>query len=189
MEQSELLRHLVGKLEELGFRYLVTGSVVTIFFGEPRFTNDIDVVLDLPADCITEFCSAFSTAEFYLSEDAVRQAVKQHGQFNLIHPESGLKVDFMIPEDSAFNRSRFARATRVRFAEDCDATFASVEDVIIKKMEYYRQGRSEKHLRDIAAVLKISGQQIDRSYISDWASELGLSSIWQAVLDRQASSS
>ncbi len=143
MEQSELLRYVVTVLERQGLSYLVTGSVATIFFGEPRFTNDIDIVLVLPRDQISGLCQAFPLPEFYLSEDAVREAVEHCGQFNIIHPASGLKVDMMIPSDTPFNRSRFTRAVRVKPDPAYDASFASVEDVIIKKMEYYREGGSE----------------------------------------------
>ena len=184
MEQSELLRYVVGVLERLGLRYLVTGSVVTIFFGEPRVTNDIDIVVDLPQERIKAFRDEFPEDEFYLSESAIRDAVMASGQFNIIHPGSGLKVDVMIPQDTPFNRSRFARSIRVKPDRDFDAAFASIEDVIIKKMESYRQGGSEKHLRDITGVLRISGQSVDREYVRDWAAKLGLLDIWMAVLNR-----
>lgn len=184
MEQSELLRHVVGVLEKLGLRYLVTGSVVTIFFGEPRVTNDIDIVVDLPEERIKAFFEEFPEDEFYLSEVAIREAVKASGQFNIIHPASGLKVDVMIPQDTPFDRSRFARSIRVKPAEDFDASFSSIEDVIIKKMEYYREGGAEKHLRDITGVLKVSGQCVDREYVHDWAARLGLLDIWRAVQGR-----
>ncbi len=72
MEQSELLRFVVEALERIGLRYFVTGSMATIFFGEPRFTNDIDIVVDLPADKIAPLCAAFPSPDFYLSEETVR---------------------------------------------------------------------------------------------------------------------
>ncbi len=181
MDQSELLRYCTIVLEQLGLRYFVTGSVATIFYGEPRFTNDIDIVVDLPASRISDFCRAFPSEEFYVSEEAVRKAVSRKGQFNVIHPASGLKVDMMIPSEDAFNRSRFARIRRLRSAADRDTAFASPEDVILKKLEYYREGGSEKHLRDIAGVLKISGAQIDLTYIDEWASRLELSEVWAKV--------
>lgn len=184
MEHAELLRYLVAAIERLGLGYMVTGSVATIFFGEPRFTNDIDIVVVLGLEQIPEFCRAFPAPDFYLSEDAVREAVQQHAQFNIIHPSSGLKIDVIIPQDTSFNRSRFARAKRIKPAEDYEASFASVEDVIIKKMEYFRQAGSEKHLRDISGVLKISGSEVNRDYIADWAVKMGLESIWKAILDR-----
>jgi len=163
---------------------LSSGSVATIFFGEPRFTNDIDIVVALPTDRIDAFCRAFPASEFYLSEEAARQAVEQRSQFNIIHPTSGLKVDVIIPQDTPFDQSRFARATRVRPAEGYEASFASVEDVIIKKMEYYEEGGPEKHLRDITGALRISDGRVDRAYIAEWASRLGLDSTWRVVLSR-----
>jgi hypothetical protein len=182
MDPSELLRLVTGILERLGFRYLVTGSTATIFFGEPRFTNDIDIVLDLPSARIADLCLAFPAEDFYLSEESVRRAVARGGQFNLLHPKSGLKIDFIVATDTPFNRSRFARSRRLTPGPDFQATFASPEDVILKKMEYFREGHSDKHLRDIAGVFKISGDQIDRGYLEDWIARLGLGEVWQEVL-------
>jgi hypothetical protein len=87
----------------------------------------------------------------------------------------------IIPEPSPFNESRFGRVRRLHAAEDFDACFASPEDAIIKKMEYYREGGSEKHLRDIAGVLKTSRDQIDLAYIDRWARQLGLVEIWDVI--------
>jgi hypothetical protein len=185
MDSSELLRYATRLLERLGLRYFVTGSSATIFYGEPRFTNDIDIVLDLPPARVAELCAAFPTEEFYVSEEAARKAVARRGQFNVIHPASGLKLDLMIPSENPFNRSRFARVRRLHPAPDYDAQFASVEDVILKKMEYYRDGGSDKHLRDITGVLKISGRDLDRGYIENWARTLGLEEIWQDVVRRE----
>lgn len=184
MEQSELLRRVTGILERLGIRYFVTGSMATIFFGEPRFTNDIDVVVDLPAGRIAELCAAFPSPDFYLSEETVRRAVARRGQFNIIHPSSGLKVDVMVPADTPFNRGRFLRARRVRPLPDLDAVFSSAEDVILKKMEAYLEGGSEKHLRDITGMLKISGQHLDRPYIAEWADRMGTIEVWEEILKR-----
>jgi len=184
MEQSDLLRFVVNLAERMELRYLITGSMATFYFGEPRFTNDIDVVIDLPPDRVAEFCRAFPAPDFYVSESAARCAVAAAGQFNILHPSSGMKLDIMIPRDDPFNRSRFTRVRRLHPWTDGDACFASPEDVIIKKMEYYREGGSDKHLRDIAGVLKISGEQIDRAYIAEWASRLDLLQIWQAVVKR-----
>lgn len=184
LDQDELLRVVVSVLEELHLPYFITGSMATIFFGEPRFTNDVDVVVDLPGDRVAELCSAFSPEEFYLSQEAALQAVARHGQFNVIHPTSGQKVDFMVAERTPFNRSRFARIKRVKPAPDYEASFASPEDVILKKMEYFRDGASEKHLRDIAGVLVVSGDELDHAYLEDWACRLGLEEIWRAILAR-----
>lgn len=188
MEPSELLERLVRALEELGLRYLVTGSTATIFYGEPRFTADIDVVVDLPPERVADLVAAFGGEEFYLDPESVRIALARHGQFNIIHPASGLKVDVVIPEGGAFDRSRFLRGRRVRPDPSYEATFASPEDVILKKLAYYRDGGSEKHLRDIAGVLNISGEELDRDYLDEWAERLDVADVWQAVLEKSGRS-
>ena len=91
MEPSELLRFVVSVLERLGLRYFVTGSTATIFYGEPRFTNDIDIVVELPAERVDEFCRQFPEDDFCVSTAAADAAVERHSMFNIIHPRSGLK--------------------------------------------------------------------------------------------------
>ncbi len=184
MQQDDLLRFAAGALEALGLRYFVTGSVATILYGEPRFTNDIDLVVALDAPRVDPLCMAFPAKEFYVSADSGHAAVARHGQFNVIHPASGLKLDIMVPEETPFNRSRFARARRVQIAPGCEVYFASPEDVILKKMDFYRAGGSEKHLRDIAGVLKISGSAVDRQYVAEWAERLGVAEIWHDLTQR-----
>jgi hypothetical protein len=189
MEQFDLLRFVTHVITEMGFRYFVTGSTATIFYGEPRFTNDIDIVVDLPETRIVEFCSRFPADEFYVSQTAALAAVRNKTQFNLIHPTSGLKVDLIVPQSSPFNESRFSRARRLQPAEDFSALFASPEDAIIKKMDYYREGGSEKHIRDITGVLKASQTSIDLSYIEQWSSQLGLGDLWATIKKRTDSNS
>jgi hypothetical protein len=184
MEPSELLRFLVLALERLQVRYFVTGSTATIFYGEPRFTNDIDIVVALPESLIDAFCSEFPEGDFYVDAEAVRDAIRQRSQFNILHPRSGLKIDVIVPAATEFNRSRFDRVRRVHAGGDWDALFASPEDAILKKMEYFREGGSDKHLRDIAGVLKTSGAEIDNDYVERWAAILDLSEIWHDILKK-----
>lgn len=184
MEQYEPLRRLVRCFESLGIQYIVTGSMASMAYGEPRFTNDIDVVVDIKEEHIAGLKRCFPENEFYLSEDAVRMAISENQQFNIIHPASGLKIDVIVRKKNAFDDSRFQRYKRFNFTEDTAANFASPEDVIIKKMEFYKEGGSEKHLRDITGILKVSGGMIDYSYIEKWAEKLVLTEVWEAVLKR-----
>ncbi|MFW6195509.1 MAG: nucleotidyl transferase AbiEii/AbiGii toxin family protein [Chloroflexota bacterium] len=184
METSDLLRRIAGVFERLGLPYLVTGSTATIFYGEPRFTADIDVVVQLPPDRIQELVKALEGGDLYFDEESIRRAVTRKSQFNIIHPASGLKVDVIVPELGPFDRSRFARGRRVRPDAAFEVTFASPEDVILKKLAYYREGGSEKHLRDVTGVLKISGEELDREYLERWVRELDLAEVWSIVLDR-----
>jgi hypothetical protein len=184
MEPSELLRRFIEIVDRLGIPYLITGSMATIAYGEPRFTNDIDVVVPLRLDQVDRFCESFPAPEFYCYRESVMQAVRDRFQFNIIHSESGLKIDVIIPDDSDFNRSRLARGVRLPGGPDFEICFASLEDVILKKLEYYRLGGSDKHIRDIAGVLKVQQDRVDYDYIKTWAKKLGLGDTWREVLER-----
>ncbi len=183
MDQNDLLRYLVDVLERLGLRYAVTGSHASMIFGEPRFTHDIDVIVELTPATLRDFCQAFPEADFYVSDEGARTASIQGGMFNIIHPESGLKIDVIVPGDEA-GRQEIRRAVRALAFGGREVQFVSPEDLILNKMAYYREGGSEKHLRDITGVLKVSGDRVDRAYIADWAEKLGLTEIWQAILKR-----
>jgi hypothetical protein len=184
MEQHELLAYLVRCLVKCNVPYFITGAVACIAYGEPRFTNDIDIVADVKDEHIAQLKECFPEQEYYLDPDVAREAIERRHQFNIIHPASGLKIDVMISKRDAFDKSRFSRIIRMHPLEDTEANFASPEDVIIKKMEYYKEGSSEKHIRDILGMLKISGDMIDPKYISLWAKILNLEDIWEAIQER-----
>ncbi len=181
MGPYELLEKIVQILENLGISYLVTGSIAAMAYGEPRLTNDIDIVAGVKDHHIASLLTAFPAGQFHVSEDAIRQAIRYQKKFNIIHPASGLKIDVIIRDSTPFNDSRFNRIRRIKAGESFEANFASPEDIIIMKMRYYKEGGSEKHLRDIAGIMKISSPDIDTGYITDWAERLALSEIWTLI--------
>jgi len=186
MEPEDLLRYASDVCDRLQLTYLVTGSTATIAYGEPRFTNDIDIVIDLPVRLADAFCDAFPMDDFYLNRETVKTAIQNGTQFNLIHPASGLKIDFIVLTPSDFNRSRVSRRRDLPVLEDRTVSFASPEDVILMKMLYYREGESEKHLRDIGGVLRVQGAAIDREYITQWAEHLGVGNVWVTIIERES---
>jgi hypothetical protein len=180
---TQLLGFLVGVLETQHLPYAIVGSQASMTYGEARFTNDIDVVVGLTPATLRQFCDAFPDPDFYVSEDGARTAALRGGQFNIIHPESGLQIDVIVPKDQ-FERGQLDRAIRRPTAADRDALYGAPEDIILKKMEAYQEGGSEKHLRDVASMLKVMRERIDRSYIEQEASTRGYSDVWQAILRR-----
>jgi hypothetical protein len=184
VQQDELLRYVIDVLEQQGIVYLLAGSLASGVYGEPRLTHDIDVVVDLQPNQVARLCAAFPSPEYYVSQQAAEEAVARAGQFNVIHPASGNKVDFMIVRRDAWGRSQVSRRRREQILPGRYGYTAAPEDVILAKMWYYQEGGSEKHLRDIVSMLRISSDQIDTTYIDDWASQLGLTEEWQAVLAR-----
>lgn len=184
MNERDLARKLAVTFESLNIPYFITGSMASIAQGEPRFTNDIDVVVDLILDHVPALLAAFPSPDFYLSEQAARDAIARHFQFNIIHMESGLKIDVIVPPNNDFNRSRSKRIVRLNLDSDHKAWFASPEDVILKKLQYFQEGGSEKHLRDIAGLFLVQGNKIDMSYLSEWAAKLGVLVELQLVRER-----
>lgn len=184
MEQRELIRLIVQVLESLHIPYMITGSQASAYYGEPRFTRDIDIVAELKEEQVDEFVKFFPADQFNCDKDMIKTEIKRRGQFNIIHSISGLKIDIILTKETPFSKTEFSRRKRESLFSDTEAHFATPEDVIIKKMDFYRAGGSEKHLRDITGILKISGDIIDIDYITQWADRLGICDIWDAVLKR-----
>ena len=184
MDQAELLRQTIEVLESQGIRYLIVGSLASMVYGEPRFTRDIDIVIDVTAEQIPGLCAAFPDEEYYVNRDTAQQAAKEGGQFNVIHPASGNKIDFIIARCDAWGRQQVERRRRVLIFPGVVGYAGSPEDVILGKMWYYQLGQSQKHLRDVASMLQVSGDQVDRAYVAQWAERLGLSEVWQSILSR-----
>jgi len=185
---GDLLRLTVESLRRLQIPYAIVGSFASGAWGEPRMTRDIDVVLQLDPQKIEGLCDVFSDEQFYLSRAAVEEAASQHRPFNVIHLDSGNKIDFMVIGDDVNNGGwsslQLSRRIEIELAEGVTGYVAAPEDVILGKLVYYQEGGSEKHLRDISGILSISGEAVDRDYVVKHAVELGVHDIWQAILEK-----
>jgi len=181
----DLLLPFLEPLEALGLPYMLTGSVAGILYGDPRLTHDVDIVVALrPADA-PRIVQAFPGNAFYCppEEVIIIEAKRGHrGHFNLIHHETGFKADIYVAQDE-LHRWALTATRRIRVGQ-IEANVAPPEYVILRKLEYYRDGRSDKHLTDIRSILDVSGDLIDRRTIAERAEALGLSDTWEFALKR-----
>lgn len=177
---TELLLHLVDSLEALEIPYALAGSIAATAYGEPRATLDIDVVVDLRVDDLPALCQRFPPNHYHLDEVAAKAAIEERRQFNIIHPASGLKIDLFVAGDE-IERHQLSDRRRRPAIGDREASFSPPEDLILKKLQYYSAGGSDKHLRDIAAMLDVSGSEIDLVSVGRQAESLGLADLWQLV--------
>ncbi|MEA2709883.1 MAG: hypothetical protein QOF78_2484 [Phycisphaerales bacterium] len=184
MEQLDLLSFAIATLESLNIPYMVVGSYASGAYGDPRFTRDIDIVVQLAANDVEKLIERLPPSEFYISREAALVAVASGGQFNVIHPESAGKIDFMIARSDAWGQEQLRRRQRIELLTGLHAFTARPEDVIIAKLMFYQEGGSEKHMRDITSMFGVSGNEIDRAYIERWVQQLGLTSEWDSVLAR-----
>ena len=172
--------HFIRPLNQGEFRYMVTGSVAAILYGEVRMTNDVDLVLFLPKTQIKKVTELFPLEEFYCPPEEVLQieaARATDGHFNLIHHESGFKCDVYLAGDDPLQIWGLSKVTSIDY-EDVAISLAPPEYVIVRKLEYFRAGGSEKHIRDIRAMLRVSGENIDLDLLREKISDLGLQDFW-----------
>lgn len=184
MTQSQLLQFAVETLERLGIDYALVGSLACTTLGEARFTNDIDIVVQLDVFDAARLCDEFSAPEFNFLKEKVLEEVEKGRMFNILHPESSNKIDFMLAGETQWASRQLGRALRREVLGVGDCRVAAPEDIILGKLLYYQEGGSEKHVRDITGILKISRAIIDREYLDRSAEELGVGSEWRSVLDK-----
>ena len=183
MSETDLVLLYTRRLEGAGFTYMITGSVAGVFYGEPRVTHDVDLVLALAPSDTARMAALFPLEEFYCppEEIIVREVLRaQRGHFNLIHHESGFKADVYLANRDPFHRWALSERRLV----DVDGEpvhVAPPEYVIVRKLEFYREGGSEKHLRDIEAMRRVSRELIREDVLRRWIVATGVERTWQSV--------
>ena len=184
MTAPEVLIRVIEVLDRLGIHYYVTGSLASSFYGEPRATMDGDIVADLTVANVRTVCAEFTVPDYYVSEDAALEAVAHQSQFNIIHVTSGFKIDLMVSAVGGYNAVRMKRRRAAKLLGSLNAFISAPEDVILKKLEFYREGGSDKHLRDIVSMIKVSGEMMDLAYLEEWAARLDVADLWEVVRER-----
>jgi hypothetical protein len=171
-------------LERLGLRYLVGGSVASSLYGEPRATNDIDFLVELPEDCVEALARELGN-DFAVDVEALRGAARSRRSWNIFYLPLVTKVDLFIKQDDAFDESALSRRLFVPLSPNGPGLYvAAPEDVILRKLTWYRAGgeASDSQLRDVRGVFSVSGARIDRQYLKTWATSLGVEDLLQRVL-------
>ena len=180
MVEPSLLECFVRPLNTSHIRYFVTGGVATIIYGEPRFTRDIDLVLAIgPADAAA-FLDLWSPNEYYAPpEDAfvAESARAAAGHFNIVHTDTGLVADCYVAGDDPLHGWAFDHIHWID-VQDLRVPVAAVEYVIVRKLSYFAQSGSTRHLEDVARMRRIQGQAIDSQSLECWIDRLGVRDAW-----------
>ncbi len=184
----DFARSVIETLESLAFTYSIGGSFASMYYGEMRTTQDIDIAVVLPLEEASRFVEAFQSLGYYADLEAVVDALVYQQPFNIIDAESGFKADIFLidtEEPTDLERSAMARRRREMYDPDTGAEtyLYAPEDVIIYKLKYYLSGRMDKHLRDIAAMLVVQGDALDFDYLEQWAARIGAAELWHTLLD------
>ena len=176
MQNLDLFLLFCRKLQLLGIDYMVTGSVATILYGEPRLTHDIDIVIFVKHFDPEKFAQAFPFDDFYCPPPEVLHVEsrrQQRGHFNLIHHETGFKADIYIAPHDSFYQWAFENINSIPIGEE-SIRVAPPEYVLINKLTYFREGGSHKHLDDIRGMIERSENNLDWQIIEAEAARRGL---------------
>ena len=177
-EELEVLKTVGRRLDGLGIPYMVTGSMAVNYYTVPRMTRDIDIVVELAAGDAERLCTAFE-GDFFVDRNAVQRAIETRALFNLIHGPSVIKVDFIVRKESEYRREEFARRRRIR-VEGQELSLVAPEDLVISKLEWARETRSEVQLGDVRNVLA-GVSDLDQAYLARWTGRLGLEALYREV--------
>src|SRR3990167_260847 len=167
MENYPELKNLIGiakVLDELKIPYYVTGGFAVSIYGRPRFTADIDIVIKMASGVKKDFAKKIGKIfpKGYVDEDQIDDALNQVSEFNVIDPESGLKIDFFITKENDFEKGVFKRALIQNI--DYEIKFISPEDLIISKLLWFKMGQSTRQLEDISSVLTIQKKKEKKKF-------------------------
>jgi hypothetical protein len=173
-------------LESMDVPYLIGGSLASSMYGIVRATMDADIVADLDSEHGYALAKVLASA-FYLDVDAIQDAIQRRSSFNLIHLATMFRVDVFVPAHTAFSRTQFSRRVPRVLSTDPErsAYFASPEDIVLAKLDWYRLGGqvSDRQWRDVVGVLAVQADWLDMEYMRCWATNLGLAEMLEKVLD------
>ncbi len=182
------LKLILEALDAAGVEYLIGGAIAEWAWGEPRATQDVDIVINLPIKAVGRFSKELEKRDMLVPADIILDTILEDRAdipINAIHMHSGLKADlYPVRSGDELRLRAFQRRQRVDYGPPIGRIYIhSPEDLILYKLIYFGVSQQPKHSRDIAAILRAKKDQIDYGYIEEWTTRLGLNSLWKELLD------
>lgn len=179
MAAQDEISLFVERLDAVGAEYMITGATAAILYGQPRVTNDLDVVLDLHDDQVSGLIRAFPSGEFCLPPESVirvEQSRALRGHFNIIHHDTGYRADVYLAGTDPLHAWALPLRSRIEWTDSLSLYVAPPEYVVLRKLEFFREGGATEHTADIATILKTT--DIDLAAVEHWSHRLGLDDLW-----------
>jgi hypothetical protein len=171
-----------ARLDALGVAWVTGGSIASSVHGEPRSTQNVDMVVALLARHVTPFVKAMRR-DYYVEEEAMRLALTAGGSFNAVHFTSAIRVDFFVAGDDPFEAERLRSRQRIEMP-NAVLYVDTAEHTLLRKLEWYRRGGevSERQWRDVQVIARIQGDRLDREHLRLWADRLGIAGLLERVM-------
>ena len=188
LEITGFLKLILGALEVSGVEYMIGGAIAEWAWGEPRATQDLDIVINLPIKAIGRFSKELEKRKMLVPADIILDTLVENRAdipLNAIHMYSGFKADLYLMRDGdKLRQSAFQRRVKVDYGPPIGKVYVhSPEDLILYKLMYLGLSGQPKHARDIAAILRAKKNQLDLKYIKEWVDQLGHGSLWNEMVD------
>jgi hypothetical protein len=180
MTAEEFLKQIAGYLDKAAIPFMVAGSQSSNIHGQPRATNDVDLVIDPSRETLDRFLELLGD-RYYASPEAAREALSRRSMFNIIDFSEGWKADLIIRKDRPFSIEEFRRR-QVGMFQGTPLPVTSPEDVILTKLEWNRITPSEQQLRDALNVAAVQGSRLDHAYLRQWAGVLQVAEQLEVIL-------
>jgi len=177
MSVPEVFRRITTALDRAGIGYMLSGSFASAYYGSPRSTQDIDLVIEATPVQLQAFLGALPSKEYYADLDAALDAHQRQSLFNVIDLATGWKIDLITRKSRAFSQEEFRRRQRINL-HDVSLFVASSEDAIISKLEWANLAQSRRQIEDVAAILRVRWDSLDHAYLEKWIAELRLKEQW-----------
>lgn len=172
MTLEDALKLFLSKLDECSIPYMITGSFASNIHGLPRATQDTDIVVEVEQKTLEKFLESLGPA-FYRSKEAAMDALAREQMFNVVHLETGFKVDLIIRKSRSFSKMEFSRRQPAFYLGE-NRWFATAEDTILAKLEWSKASGSERQFNDALNIVKLQKDNLDRPYLEKWAKELDI---------------
>jgi len=179
-----VLEKLTDVFDRLNIAYVIGGSMASSAYGTARFTQDADITVE-PFGPICDKLSEALKDDFYISKQAMYQALQNRSSFNIIHLATAFKIDIFVQPENEFHRQMFSRSRKLRLGNIAkEVSFVSPEDIILLKLDWYRQSGcdSERQWSDVLGVLAVQKNNLDFDYLKNWAIKLGLNELLQKAM-------
>jgi hypothetical protein len=177
MNLPEVLAKITAALDRSGIAYMLSGSFASAYYGAPRSTQDIDIVIAVTPPQLRAFVQSLPSDEYYVDLEAALEAHKHESLFNVVDLATGWKIDFIIRKSRAFSQEEFSRRRLLDF-HGIPLFVASAEDIVLAKLEWSKLAQSRRQVEDVAAILRVRFESLDHTYLAQWIDGLGVRKEW-----------